>query len=99
MKAVEFVQLQAVAEKNGWCKFVNMMQYNLLDREDEPEMNYYCDQTGVALTPCSPLKGGYLAKPVAKDDSSLSDRALVYKRFGVKPYTMSGTDEKIAPGI
>lgn len=62
MKAGEFVQLQAVADKNGWAKFANMQScYNLLEAEGEPEMKYLCDQTGVALTPLSPLQGGYLA--------------------------------------
>lgn len=101
MRAVDFVQLQAIAEKNGWAKFVNMQScYNLLDREDESEMNYFCDQTGVALTPYSPLKGGYLARPVAKDDSELTLRADTLAKYGfAKPITLSGKDDKSAHEI
>jgi aryl-alcohol dehydrogenase-like predicted oxidoreductase len=50
MWAVQFAQLQFVAEKNHWTKFVSMQnQYNLLYREEEREMNRFCDNTGVGL--------------------------------------------------
>ncbi|CDR46508.1 CYFA0S23e01706g1_1 [Cyberlindnera fabianii] len=77
MRAVEFVMLQNVAEKNGWHKFVSMQsKYNLLDREDEHEMNYYCQKTGVGLIPWSPLAAGMLARPVPEvlDDSNITAR-------------------------
>jgi aryl-alcohol dehydrogenase-like predicted oxidoreductase len=35
--------------------------YNLIYREEEREMNPYCQKTGVALTPWSPLARGILA--------------------------------------
>lgn len=39
MKAIEFAQLQFVAEQNGWHKFISMQNYhNLLYREEEREM-------------------------------------------------------------
>jgi aryl-alcohol dehydrogenase-like predicted oxidoreductase len=54
MWAVEFAQLQFVAEKNGWTKFVSMQNhYNLLYREEEREMNRFCNSTGVGLIPVS----------------------------------------------
>ncbi|CAM9017823.1 unnamed protein product [Wickerhamomyces anomalus] len=75
MRAVEFVEMQHVAEKNGWHKFISMQSlYNLLQREDEAEMNYYCDKTGVGLIPWSPLMGGVLARPIPKDDSEKTER-------------------------
>ncbi|CAM9022946.1 unnamed protein product [Wickerhamomyces anomalus] len=75
MRAVEFVEMQHVAEKNGWHKFISMQSlYNLLQREDEAEMNYYCDKTGVGLIPWSPLMGGVLARPVPKDESEKTER-------------------------
>ena len=52
MWAVEFAQMQFVAEKNGWTKFVSMQNhYNLLYREEEREMNRFCNSTGVGLIP------------------------------------------------
>lgn len=52
MWATQFAQMQFVAEKHGWTKFVSMQNcYNLLYREEEREMNRYCDATGVGLIP------------------------------------------------
>ena len=52
MWTYQFVMMQAVAEKHGWTKFVSMQNhYHLLYREEEREMNRYCDLTGVGLIP------------------------------------------------
>jgi len=65
MWATQFAQLQFVAEKNGWTKFISMQNhYNLLYREEEREMNRFCDATGVGLIPWAPLCRGHLARPV-----------------------------------
>ncbi|GME78606.1 unnamed protein product [Ambrosiozyma monospora] len=65
MKAYEFVQLQSVAEKHGWTKFVSMQNYfNLLYREEEREMNEYCKKTGVGIIPWSSNAGGALSRPL-----------------------------------
>ena len=37
--------------------------YNLLYREEEREMNRFCDETGVGLIPWGPLSHGALARP------------------------------------
>lgn len=64
MWAHQFAQMQFVAEKNGWTKFVSMQNYyNLLYREEEREMNRFCDKTGVGLIPWAPLCRGHLARP------------------------------------
>jgi aryl-alcohol dehydrogenase-like predicted oxidoreductase len=64
MWATQFARMQFVAEKNGWTKFVSMQnQYNLLYREEEREMNRYCNDTGVGLIPWAPLCRGHLARP------------------------------------
>jgi len=63
MWAYQFATLQNVAERNGWTKFVSMQNhYNLLYREEEREMNRYCDETGVGLIPWAPLCRGHLAR-------------------------------------
>ena len=52
MWAVQFAQMQFTAEKNGWTKFISMQNhYNLLYREEEREMNRFCNDTGVGLIP------------------------------------------------
>ena len=61
MFAWQFTELQLTAELNGWTRFVSMQNhYNLVYREEEREMNPYCTQSGVALTPWSPLARGIL---------------------------------------
>lgn len=62
MFAWQFAELQMTAEMYGWTKFISMQNhYNLIYREEEREMNPYCEKTGVALTPWSPLARGILA--------------------------------------
>jgi aryl-alcohol dehydrogenase-like predicted oxidoreductase len=64
MKTYQFIGLQNTAEKHGWHKFVSMQSmYNLIYREDERELNEYCQKTGVGLIPWSPNARGLLAVP------------------------------------
>lgn len=64
MWATQFARMQFIAEKNGWTKFISMQNhYNLLYREEEREMNRFCDDTGVGLIPWAPLCRGHLARP------------------------------------
>lgn len=75
MWATQFAQLQFVAEKNGWTKFVSMQNYyNLCYREEEREMNRFCNDTGVGIIPWSPLFGGRLARAVGYDESLRSKK-------------------------
>ncbi|ORZ06259.1 NADP-dependent oxidoreductase domain-containing protein [Absidia repens] len=61
MKTFEFQKANAIAEKNGWTKFVSMQNlYNLMCREDEREMVPYCVDQGIAMIPWSPLAAGLL---------------------------------------
>ncbi|KAI1770607.1 Aldo/keto reductase [Hypoxylon cercidicola] len=70
MWATQFAQMQFVAEKNGWTKFISMQNlYSLLYREEEREMNRFCNATGVGILPYSPNFGGKLARPLGNEDS------------------------------
>jgi len=61
MYAWQFVQMQYVADKHGWTRFVSMQnQYNLLMREEEREMNPFCLDQGVGVIPWGPLAQGML---------------------------------------
>src|SRR4051794_13510820 len=61
MYAWQFAKAQAVAERNGWTKFVSMQNhYNLIYREEEREMIPQCIDQGVGVIPWSPLARGFL---------------------------------------
>jgi aryl-alcohol dehydrogenase-like predicted oxidoreductase len=52
MRTYQFAMMQFCAEKHGWTKFVSMQnQYSLIYREEEREMNRFCNETGVGLIP------------------------------------------------
>ena len=74
MPAWQFSLMQACAEKNGWTKFVSMQgQYSLLYREEEREMNPFCEYTGVGLIPWGPLAAGQLARPARHEATARSE--------------------------
>ncbi|TDL18333.1 Aldo/keto reductase [Rickenella mellea] len=63
MRMWQFSELNHVADKNGWTKFVSMQNgYSLLYGEEEREMNAYCNYHGIGLIPWSPLREGDLAR-------------------------------------
>lgn len=54
--AYQVAMMNALAEKNGWAKFISVQNhYNLIMREEEREMVPYCRETGIAMTPYSAL--------------------------------------------
>ena len=64
MFAWQFAKLQHAADLGGWTRFVSMQnQYNLLRRQDEPELMAMCADMGVGLVPYSPQGKGRLARP------------------------------------
>ncbi|KIX05218.1 versiconal hemiacetal acetate reductase [Rhinocladiella mackenziei CBS 650.93] len=70
MAAWEFQELQNVADRHGWHKFISMQNYyNLLYREEENEMIPYCHHTGVGLIPWSPVARGALTRPWGSRDT------------------------------
>ncbi|KAF9871349.1 putative aldo keto reductase protein [Colletotrichum karsti] len=88
MLATRFAQMQHCAERNGWTKFISMQnQYSLLYREEEREMNQFCQDTGVGLIPWAPLFRGHLARPLEQKGST--------KRSGLEGDTLTAADERI----
>ncbi|KAI1353207.1 Aldo/keto reductase [Xylaria sp. FL0043] len=72
MWAYQFAILQNTAERHGWTKFISMQNhYNLLYREEEREMNPYCNLTGIGLIPWAPLAGGRLARPQSQTPTTI----------------------------
>ena len=84
MKTFEFAELQYIADKHGWFKFISMQNYyNLLYREEEREMIPFCNNSvlgRVGVIPYSPTARGVLAKPLgdesAKTYRSESDKII-----------------------
>jgi aryl-alcohol dehydrogenase-like predicted oxidoreductase len=63
MYAWQFAQALAVAERQGWTRFVSMQNYvNLLYREEEREMLPLCRSEGIGVIPWSPLARGRLTR-------------------------------------
>ena len=61
--AYQLAKMNALAEKDGWAKFVSVQNhYNLIMREEEREMQPLCREDNIAQTPYSALASGKLAK-------------------------------------
>ena len=99
MRAVEFAQLQFIAEKNGWFKFISMQNYyNLTYREEENEMIPFCNDSEfgkVGLIPYSPLARGILTRPVGKESefNRTENTDSIQKNY--KMNTLSEADKEI----
>ncbi|ABN66508.1 aryl-alcohol dehydrogenases [Scheffersomyces stipitis CBS 6054] len=93
MRAADFVELQFIAETNGWAKFISMQNfYNLIYREEEREMIPFCNDNSlgkVGLIPWSPIARGLLARPLGVESehnrSAKTDGAK--KIFGLENLT------------
>ncbi|MDB5736646.1 MAG: alcohol dehydrogenase [Sphingomonas bacterium] len=63
MYAWQFMQMLAIADANGWTRFVSMQNHlNLLYREEEREMLPLCEDQDIAVIPWSPLARGRLTR-------------------------------------
>jgi len=63
----QLAEYQHAAERNGWTKFISMQNhYSLLYREEEREMNKYCEYAGIGLIPWGPVAAGQLARPLSE---------------------------------
>ncbi len=78
--AWQLAKANALAEKEGWAKFISVQgHYNLIFREEEREMVPYCREEGIALTPYSALASGRLARKPGETSERLQKDA--YARF------------------
>lgn len=78
MHAWQFAKLQHAADLGGWTRFVSMQnQYNLLRRQDEPELMAMCADMDVGLVPYSPNGKGRLARPAGEQSTrSTTDKVV-----------------------
>lgn len=78
--AWQLAQANALAEKEGFVKFISVQgHYNLIFREEEREMAPYCRQEQIAMTPYSALAGGRLAKHLGETSKRLQEDS--YAKF------------------
>ncbi len=76
MPAYKFAQMVMLADWKGYARPIAMQNlYNLIQREEEPEMNRLCHEQGVGLIPYSPLARGFLAGNRSKDGGGTTERA------------------------
>jgi aryl-alcohol dehydrogenase-like predicted oxidoreductase len=96
MHAWQFAQALAIAERNGWTRFVSMQNHvNLLYREEEREMLPLCAAEGIGVIPWSPLARGRLTRDW--DDRSARSET---DEFGRTLYARTAeADRKVAERV
>lgn len=78
--AYQLAQANALAEKEGFVKFVSVQgHYNLIYREEEREMAKLCAESNIAMTPYSALAGGRLSKHIGETSKRLLEDS--YAKF------------------
>ena len=72
--AYQLAKANALAEKEGFAKFVSVQShYNLIFREEEREMAKLCAEDNIAMTPYSSLAGGRLSKHPGETSKRLEE--------------------------
>ncbi len=78
--AYQLAKANALAEKEGFAKFVSIQgHYNLIFREEEREMAKLCAEDNIAMTPYSALAGGRLSKHPGESSKRLEEDS--YAKF------------------
>ena len=78
--AYQLAKANALAEKEGFAKFVSIQEhYNLIFREEEREMAKLCAEDNIAMTPYSALAGGRLSKHPGESSKRLEEDS--YAKF------------------
>ena len=72
--AWQLAKANALAEKEGFAKFVSIQgHYNLISREEEREMAKLCAEDNIAMTPYSALAGGRLSRHPGETSKRLQE--------------------------
>jgi len=80
--AYQIAKANAIAEKNGWEKFVSVQNhYNLIMREEEREMFQFCHEDNIAMTPYSALASGKLAKRPGDTSKRLQEDSFLHLKY------------------
>ena len=90
--AYQLAKANALAEKEGFAKFVSVQgHYNLIFREEEREMAKLCAEDHIAMTPYSALAGGRLSRHPGETSKRLQEDS--YAKF--KYDATAGQDQLI----
>ena len=90
--AYQLAKANAIAEQNGFAKFVSIQgHYNLIFREEEREMAKLCAEDNIAMTPYSALAGGRLAKRPGETSKRLEEDSYAKGKYDA----MAEQDSKI----
>lgn len=90
--AWQLAKANALAEKEGFAKFVSVQNhYNLLFREEEREMTQYCAEDNIAMTPYSALASGRLSRKPGQTSKRLQEDSYAKLKYDGS----SAEDEKI----
>ena len=80
--AYQLAKANALAEKEGFAKFVSVQgHYNLIFREEEREMAKLCAEDNIAMTPYSALAGGRLSKHPGETSKRLEEDSYARLKY------------------
>lgn len=80
--AYQLAKANALAEKEGFAKFVSLQShYNLIFREEEREMAKLCREDQIAMTPYSALAGGRLSKAPGENSRRLKEDSYARLKY------------------
>ena len=80
--AYQLAKANALAEKEGFAKFVSIQgHYNLIFREEEREMAKLCAEDSTAMTPYSALASGRLARHPGETSKRLEEDSYAKLKY------------------
>ena len=80
--AYQVAKMNALAERNGWAKFISVQNhYNLIMREEEREMFPYCREDHIAMTPYSALASGKLSKRPGETSKRQAEDSFMHFKY------------------
>ena len=80
--AWQLAKANALAEKEGFAKFVSVQNhYNLLFREEEREMAQFCTEDNIAMTPYSALASGRLSRTPGETSKRLQEDSYAKLKY------------------
>ena len=80
--AYQLAKANALAEKEGFAKFVSIEgHYNLIFREEEREMAKLCAEDNIAMTPYSALASGRLARHPGETSKRLGEDSYAKLKY------------------
>ena len=95
--AFQLAQANALAEREGFAKFVSVQgHYNLIFREEEREMAKLCAQENIAMTPYSALAGGRLAKRPGESSKRLLEDSYARLKYDAAAEQDAAIIERVA---